>query len=278
MSRRFNPKVDALANARRAEDRHVTYQAAFDKMQQQIQAVEARQRIPLIKEPIQDIVDPSIVAENVPSTARAACKAPMCVDRESLDTTPFSSVRNPTVLPASFMQSLCPIIIIRHPALMIPSFYRISSDIHGARVDDEDFPVNATFRWSRLVYDYYIALQDKESPTPIVIDSSRLLGDPETVMTQCCVRAGLDPQYLQFQWPQAMEEHRGVVSAGTLAFRKDFLLSTKVKRNKDSGREPVIEEELVSWREEFGEEAAEAIARYSKAAMADYEYLRQFAL
>lgn len=44
LSRRSNPKIDALTNARKAADHQVTYQSAFDKMLQQIHAAEAQVR------------------------------------------------------------------------------------------------------------------------------------------------------------------------------------------------------------------------------------------
>ncbi|KAA6412743.1 MAG: hypothetical protein FRX48_03735 [Lasallia pustulata] len=181
------------------------------------------------------------------------------------------------------MDSLLPIILIRHPALMIPSFYRVASRIHGARIhgariDDAEFPINATLRWSRLVLDYYVARR-RSAGRPIVIDASSLTGpDTETLMAEVCRIAGLEAQFLQFEWSRPLEEQAGGISEGTKVFREAFLGSTGVlKRGKGTG-EVVLPEEVRAWRGEFGDDVAEGILRLVQAAMGDWEYLRGFAL
>lgn len=64
---------------------------------------------------------------------------------------------NPTVLPDELLQIITPMIFIRHPAVVLPSWLRAAnSDVKlGAHtVDDEDFSVWTSLRWSRIIFDY----------------------------------------------------------------------------------------------------------------------------
>lgn len=183
------------------------------------------------------------------------------------------------------MDSLLPIILIRHPALMIPSYYRVARDIHGARVDDAEFPINATLRWSRLVLEYYLAQAAVTAVNPIVIDASALVGpDTEALLVKLCRLAGISPEFVQLQWTRPLEQQVGSISEGTKAFRKDFLESTGVVRREQKGKgsgeggEVIIAEEARRWEEEFGAEAAEGLRRFVELAMSDWDYLKGFAL
>lgn len=52
---------------------------------------------------------------------------------------------NPTLLPDDFMLSFAPIFLIRHPALVFPSWYKMGHNTFGADIDDYDFPVEVLF-------------------------------------------------------------------------------------------------------------------------------------
>lgn len=278
MSRRDNPKINSLF--RKSEDYHTTYQDAFEQMQKAVGDIEAQGKVPMIKEPIYDIADPSVVAANLDIPGRIVGHIPKCVESKKNDFVSKALHPNPTVLPDYFMHTVYPVILIRHPALMIPSYYRISKEAHGATVDDEDFPINVTFRWSRLIFDYYRTINGADKPgiQATVLDSSRMLGNPEEVMTKVCEAAGLDAGQLQFQWTQVLEEQKGKVSEGTMAFRRDFLLSTGVERKEGVEKEVSLEREVEKWEEEFGWEVAGVLRGFVEGTMEDYLYLRQFAL
>jgi hypothetical protein len=243
-----------------------------------MELITSQGRIAMVKEPIYDIANPTVVAENINIAGRTVGNVPHCVDRHANGFKSLALTVNPTVLPDSFMHSVHPVILIRHPALMVPSFFRISKTIHGARVDDEDFPINVTFRWSRLVFDYYRNINGNTGFRPTVIDSSRMLKSPHEVMPKFCAATGLDASQLQFQWNQVLEEQKHKVSEGTLAFRRDFLLSTGILKKGNIDSDPVLETELAKWKTEFGDETATVLGQYVQATMDDYEYLRQFAL
>lgn len=234
--------------------------------------------MPLIKQPICDVVDPIIIARNIPSTTIPTGRHPSITDPE-FPSHPVDPALppNPTMLPAAMMDSVLPIVLIRHPALMIPSFYRIASRIHGAQVDDAEFPIHATLRWSRLVLDYYLARNT--TARPIVIDASTLVSpNTETLMAEVCRIAGLDSRCLQYQWRKPVEEQMGGISEGTRMFREAFLGSTGVLQRGKGATQVSVDEEMRGWMQEFGAGVAEGILRFVEGAMPDWEYLKGFAL
>ena len=97
-------------------------------------------------------------------------------------------------------------------------------------------------------------------------------------MGKFCAATGLDESQLQFQWNQVLAEQQGKASERTMAFRRDFLLSTGVQKKRNIYSDPVLETELAKWKVEFGDEVANVLAQYVNDTMQDYEYLRQFAL
>lgn len=195
----------------------------------------------MIKQPIYDIAEPSIIIQNVTSAGPPLGRTPSITVPDGNPQQNDSSLpSNPTILPSRFMNSLLPIILIRHPALMIPSYYRIARDIHGAHFDDAEFPINATLRWSRLVLEYYHAraAADAAAAKPIVVDASALVGPhAEALLTKICRLVCISPDFVQLQWTRPLEQQVGEVSEGTKAFRKDFLVSTGVFRREREGKE-----------------------------------------
>ncbi len=65
-------------------------------------------------------------------------------------------IPNPTLLPDRFVAAISPVIIIRHPVYTYPSYVRASSTFGGS-VHDSDFPIMGTYRWQKVIYDFYRA-------------------------------------------------------------------------------------------------------------------------
>ena len=113
---------------------------------------------------------------------------------------------NPTLLPISFLQSITkPIFIIHHPARFIPSFYRAARDAgYDVALGGPEFAISATLRWTRSLFEWFIANNDggddtnqtNNSSHPILIESSDLIQD-RILMPRLCARLRLDPQYLK---------------------------------------------------------------------------------
>lgn len=122
-----------------------------------------------------------------------------------------------------------------------------------------------TLRYSRAMYDWYLAKGGEL--TPRVIDADDIMNDPAAVR-QLCNETGLDPEAVQYEWEERQAEK---------ALDKVFLATINGSKGIIKGMDASnldIEAEKVKWRAEFGNDAGEAIARYVADAMTDYEYLR----
>ena len=230
------------------------------------------------------IIDPKIVAANFPPDVhRVLVNTPIVQDRNQPDVNGATSQKpacpNPTFLPESFMLSLSPIILIRHPAEFIPSYYRASKRARfNIDVYDEDFPVNASLRWQRLFHDWYADNTDStRSPWPIVIDADDLTNE-DRIMPRVCDLAGLDPRYVQTEWERVPQATRESQTLADNIFQGALQDSTNVKRSSRRSSDINLAVERESWQQEFGPRVAEAFARYVEAAMPDYHHLRNFRL
>ncbi|KAI4282980.1 MAG: hypothetical protein L6R38_002506 [Xanthoria sp. 2 TBL-2021] len=232
-------------------------------------------------------MDPKVVAQNIPGDATRTVKAcPVIVDRNvsnssssgSYNSLTFSPAArtNPTVLPDSFLKSMIPLVLFRHPALMIPSFYRAAQKAKlEISIYDEDWPVNASLRLLRLVYDWYVKNATGKSATSIiVIDSDDLINSPGFA-SHLCARLGIDEQHLQTSWEPRTEAYRADKRPGDNSFHSTLWDSRGIIRGKRRDFEIEIPVEQEKLREEFGDEVGNSMARYIDLAMEDYKYLRE---
>jgi hypothetical protein len=124
-----------------------TYQKCFNQRRKFIADAEAAGKIPFIKGHLYYIIDPQIVADNViclsNGTPRILNARPAIEDGTGAPVKPISLPANPTVLSNDFLKTLSLVILIRHPAKIIPSYYRVR-DAYGTTVFDEDFPMHAS--------------------------------------------------------------------------------------------------------------------------------------
>lgn len=232
-------------------------------------------------------MDPKVVAQNIPSDVARTVKAcPVVVDRnvpssisggstESSTSSPAART-NPTLLPDSFLIGMTPLILFRHPALMIPSFYRAAQKGKmEVSVHDEEWPVNASLRWPRLVYDWYASNATGESArSVIVIDSDDLINSPGFT-SHLSASLGFDEQHLQTSWEQKPEAFRADKGDLVNSFKSAIWDSTGIIRSKRRDYEIDVAAEQEKLREEFGEEVGNSMARYIDLAMEDYHYLRE---
>ncbi|KFZ16473.1 hypothetical protein V501_02213 [Pseudogymnoascus sp. VKM F-4519 (FW-2642)] len=178
---------------------------------------------------------------------------------------------NPTLLPDDFMLSVSPVFLIRHPALVFPSWYKISTSTFGADIDDCEFPVEVSFRWSRILYDWYLNTWSKatsnsplnQHPKPAVIDADDTMSD-RAALERLCQQLQLDPQQLSFEWQ--------VAKTGFLPWLSSIQKSTGVDMSKLS-KGVDTQQEFVKWEHEFGSHVAQKLLHFVELAMPDYEYL-----
>lgn len=233
-------------------------------------------------------MDPDVVARNIPADVPRTVKpCPAVVDRSASNSSSNGSGNalaslpaartNPTVLPDSFLESMTPLILFRHPALMIPSFYRAAQKGKlEISIFDEDWPVNASLRWLRLVYDWYArhATGTNTTSVIIVIDSDDLINSPGFT-PRLCARLGIDEQKLQTSWEPATEAYRADRGPMVSSFHATLWDSTGIIRSTRRDCEIDISVEREKLRDEFGAEAGMSMARYIDLAMEDYLYLRE---
>ncbi|OBT70475.1 hypothetical protein VE03_00276 [Pseudogymnoascus sp. 23342-1-I1] len=226
----------------------------------------AKGKVAFVKEHIHLFLKPSVIDSNLenPRPSREIPQIQPKGPQVRIST-------NPTLLPDDFMLSVAPVFLIRHPALVFPSWYKLSKEGLGADVDDSDFPVEASFQWSRILYDWYLktwAITSSSSPQtqrrkPAVIDADDTMSD-RAALERLCRQLELDPQYLSFEWQ--------VAKTGLLPWLSSIQKSTGVDMSKLS-KGVDTQREFVKWENEFGFRVAQKLLHFVELAMPDYEYL-----
>ena len=124
-----------------------------------------------------------------------------------------SKLMNPTILPDELLKIVTPMIFIRHPAVVLPSWLRAANNgfqLGAHTVDDEDFSVWTSLRWSRIIFDYLrhisheqhtsgLTRQDSAHSTngrrygpsivatkPYVIDAADVLNNTDKTLEMIC--------------------------------------------------------------------------------------------
>ncbi|ELR04938.1 hypothetical protein VC83_02826 [Pseudogymnoascus destructans] len=243
-----------------------SYHEAFKKLEDDIRKASEQDKVAFVKEHICVFLKPSVIDSNL-EAPRPPCATPQLEPNDA-------EVRistNPTLLPDDFMLSVSPVFLIRHPALVFPSWYKISTSGLGADIDDSDFPVEVSFRWSRILYDWYLNTWSKTTSSsplnqhrkPAVIDADDTMSD-RAALERLCHQFQLDPRQLSFEWQAAKTE--------LVPWFSTIQKSTGVDMSKIS-KDIDIQQEFVKWEDEFGSHVAQKLLRFVELAMPDYEYL-----
>ena len=151
---------------------------------------------------------------------------------------------NPTNIPEPLLATLTPILLIRHPALTIPSSWRTESGIKKLDIDDEDFYLLTTNRWSRDLLTYLLHQSTNSSDNssgwrkPLVIDAYDVVHRTAQLTGRLCGELGLDPAGVQESWRKLPREEWPGHSV-VVAYTRDLLGSGGVERGvgKVSGME-----------------------------------------
>jgi len=217
-----------------------------------------------------------------------------------------SEPENPTVIPEAILRKFHFTFLIRHPRHSIPSYFRCTipplDDVTGFHNFD---PSEAGYDELRRVFDFLrsrgqvgpaiagdigqgngVDSKEKANGTvdngPVeicVIDADDLLDDPEGIIRQYCKTVGLKFHPNMLVW-DTEEDHRQAVDAFEKwrGFHDDAIESAALKPRAHKHKEKDEEDEFVEWIEKYGEEAAEVIRETVRRNVADYEYLKQFAI
>ncbi|RYP81382.1 hypothetical protein DL769_001999 [Monosporascus sp. CRB-8-3] len=182
---------------------------------------------------------------------------------------------NLTSLPDAFLKTWNPTFLIRHPAMMLPSYYRTAlSDLEldGMKRANKDLQNSeATLRWVRSLYDFYAAYFPEGSPWPLVLDADDVMQNQELVKRYAAM-AGLDPEKVRFTWDKVPQEAIEKMPSTHQRMLSSLIASDKVDTSKLAGNIDIAKE-AIKWRSEFGEEAGAKLEKWVRDAMPDYEYL-----
>ena len=209
-------------------------------------------------------------------------------DSETID----SRMSNPTFLSDELLDMFTPIIFIQHPAVVIPAWLRLAKAEYGSyTVDDEDFAVWTSLRWSRILFDYLRYNSHLKRPTdsahsmqsakssssvvatrPYVIDAADVANNPHATLATVCrllnIELGVNSSWSQY-FDKATETFKKVIPNSLMKVFNSNVLSTTTN-NVD------IDGELTQWKAEFGDDVAEVLRKKVQDDMPHYDYLMNF--
>ncbi|KAL8680079.1 MAG: hypothetical protein Q9186_003718 [Xanthomendoza sp. 1 TL-2023] len=270
---------------------NATYQNSFNKLQQYLAEIEHEGKTIFFKEHGFMMLDPGVfTTEFPPSDSRPQRPCPKVVDQtahdsgkdgDSISGSDIVQKTNPSVLPDTFIRTLCPIIQIRHPAISIPSYYRTKalSDMFSL-----DYLAGTSYAWSRITFDWFcehVYTHRKDTPRgniswPLVVDGDDLVNDNERVISAICSLAELDMNGIIKAWDPTSEEIKKKQPEMLQRFMSTLQASTGIIKSGRKVEDISVDKEAEKWIEEFGSEVANRLKETVEATMDHYLYLAQF--
>ncbi|VBB86841.1 Putative protein of unknown function [Podospora comata] len=201
---------------------------------------------------------------------------------------------NPTVLPISLLREFHFTFLIRHPRRAIPSYYRCTIPPLSSKTGFHNFmPSEAGYDELRRLFDYLLAeglllppsdkanghKHDEDAVKITVIDADDLLDHPAEIIQRYCEDVGIDYDPKMLKWDDD-EQHKRAKEAFEKwnGFHDDAIGSTELKPRVNGPKILTEEEENAQWKEKYGEEGQRLVRETVDANVADYEYLKQFAV
>ncbi|OCT49768.1 hypothetical protein CLCR_07105 [Cladophialophora carrionii] len=208
---------------------------------------------------------------------------------------------NPTIVPRALLEKFHFTFLIRDPHSSIPSYYRCTippleemTGFHEFYPDEAGYDELRRFfdyaRETGLVRDRDAALKHEsrngemqnghaDIPEVCLIDADDLLDDPEGILRAYCASVGLEFKPEMLNWDdEELQSRAKVVFEKWKGFHEDAINSTDLKPRKHK-KAPKSEEQWdAEWKEKYGEQAAKVIRKTVDQNMADFLYLKQFAL
>ncbi|KAK9415184.1 putative Sulfotransferase domain-containing protein [Seiridium unicorne] len=252
-----------------------TYGIAASRLMKATAAIAEQGKIPFIKDHIFCVLNPHLIKANIDQGLGSSL--PSVQGRE-----------NPTMLHQEFFESVAPIILIRHPALSVPSYYRAQKAVFKLNPEDEDFAAMSTLRWARIIFDAYMKLwegvdrkgAEAKQKFPIVIDAADVVYNTERLMLRLCHALGIDSNGIQYQWnPVPLNEWpRDPIMQGFFGdmLRSNGVLKRTAKAGQPEEQNLDLDAMTVLWAEEFGPEDAKTLRKRVGEEISNYEYLVQF--
>ncbi|KAF7585772.1 hypothetical protein BBP40_010145 [Aspergillus hancockii] len=268
------------------------FQSCFAELENDLKVANALGKTLFVKEHAPWLIDPTRQSMWIHSSHQddELCTASTPWQVEYLGPTglkdlPVEMPPNPTILPNEFLRQVSPTFLIRNPILSFPSHYRAMRDSWFGSTDTFQengrcyLTFNMTIRWSRMMYDWYALLMQRLNHDhgvkrwPIVLDADDIMTSPDVVIHYCNF-VGLDPSKLKFRWKPTKKD--GLVNVDPEFLRmKDTLHASDGVMQDKVATGLVLENEAIKWAKEFGEAEAVKLVNWVKAAMPDYEYMKE---
>ncbi|KAF5686463.1 branched-chain-amino-acid aminotransferase 2 [Fusarium denticulatum] len=185
---------------------------------------------------------------------------------------------NPTVLPLEVLKQFQFTFLIRHPRRAIPSYYRCTVPPLDEVTGFYDFmPNEAGYKELVRFFDFLIKENIVDKDNLVVIDADDLLDNPEKTIRLYCEKTGIDFK------PEMLEWNDEDCNYATIAFQKwngwhNDAIKSSALRPRTHHQTMTTESEDKEWTAKYGPEAQKVIRKTIEDNVADYEYLKQFAL
>lgn len=184
---------------------------------------------------------------------------------------------NPTFLPDEILTSVIPLFIIRHPALVVESWYRTESRALTLDLSSKSWQTLVGYDFLREVYDWLHercpeqmgAYKGKGPFRPLVIEADDIIEDGRAI-TKLCTLINMDPSLVPSEW-EAQELPKNDWSR---SYVQGLFNSTAIDKSK-SAKDLKLEERYQKWRDEFGTEVAEHLIKCTEMDLANYYYLKE---
>ena len=272
------------------EDMQQIFQHDFNYLESTSHLAESQGKLFFAKEHVQWFAHPSAISDYLSHTD-SHMPSPVNIKIPSLyGTLQEYSPNNLTVFPDQYLETWRLTFLIRHPALAFPSFYRAMREL-----EKEEFAqpheicplmeLNATLRWTRLLYDWCCQHQEKSTigydrhiRYPLVLDAQDIIHYPE-ILVRYCELIGLNPVHLKSEWNVSGRTMQN--KAADNFNRKSPEMVMKFTLDNSShvlkDRTPAVVDiglERKGWDREFGISFGEEMEKWVREAMPDYNYLR----
>ncbi|EEQ32130.1 hypothetical protein McanMca71_005480 [Microsporum canis] len=263
------------------------YQKGYEEMMKDVDKSKEEGRISVVKEHANVIIGPSHQTKFMFKTDDVK-EAPLTLD-VAQGSEVVRSPGNHTIFSDEFLLTWKPVFLIRHPALMFPSFYRCMDDFRKMQKEEigttgsleagkPDLPIYMSFHNIRSMYDWYseklnqVGSSSTTQPWPIVIDADDVIAD-ETVVLKLADIIGLDRNHLKFTWNPVSEEDSKKYNPMAKRMLSSLNASNGIMKDKLAANID-IEAEATKWKAEFGEIDGAKMHKWVTDAMPDYEYLK----
>ncbi|KAK4631955.1 Pyrrolopyrazine biosynthesis cluster protein F [Fulvia fulva] len=209
----------------------------------------------------------------------------------------FAESNNPTVVPREMLEKFHWTFLIRHPSKSIPSYYRCCIPPLVERTKFSPFmPKEAGYHELRRLFDYLkdtglvgpkICGQENAEGIELkpgqveicVLDADDMLDDPEGNLRAYCESIGVDFSQAMLNW-DSEESHAFAKEQFEKwnGFHDDAINSTDLKPRQHKHAPKSDEQLYQEWIEKYGQAAADVIKETVDDNVADYEYLKQYAI